>query len=190
MKHVRPYISQIKNLDSRLPVRPSDLILLALSDLEKCENDPRYKICMSCWHIPSYKEESMECLVCLAGAVMAKTLNAPINKPITPNTSYEKYKTIADKLFFLSFISTGLTDSAMKLLRTLSKDTKNYPIKVKGLSSAKTAIREARKDFFVSGISYLEPQSNRISEEFRNFLLTAAQILRSHEVSPRKVPKK
>lgn len=46
----------------------SDLLELALSDLEFCENDSRYVIDMQQWLVDG-------CRVCLAGAVMAKTLN-------------------------------------------------------------------------------------------------------------------
>lgn len=54
-----------------LPDKPSDLIELALSDLRKCEADPRYKIDMEVYHEAS---TMTCCLVCLAGSVMAKTL--------------------------------------------------------------------------------------------------------------------
>ena len=52
----------------------SDLINLALDDLEECEKDPNYHINMLLWHCPD--ERAGYCEVCLAGAVMAKTLDA------------------------------------------------------------------------------------------------------------------
>lgn len=57
---------------NRLPDKPSELLLLALTDLEMCENDPRYEIYMGNWHAPNGR-----CRVCAAGAVMAKSLGAP-----------------------------------------------------------------------------------------------------------------
>lgn len=57
----------------KLPKKLSDRILVALHDLELVEADPRYKIDMDTWHKPNG-----QCAVCLAGSVMAKTLNAPI----------------------------------------------------------------------------------------------------------------
>ena len=55
-----------------LPDKPSELIRLALADLALCAADPNYRIDMGEWHKP----EDGVCQVCLAGAVMAKSLNA------------------------------------------------------------------------------------------------------------------
>ena len=52
--------------------RLSDLIAIALTDLEACEADPYYEIDMGHWHgTPPFRTT---CHVCLAGAVMAKTV--------------------------------------------------------------------------------------------------------------------
>lgn len=50
--------------------RVSTVINLAMNDLELCEIDPKYKIDMTVWHIPN-----SHCTVCLAGSLMAKSLN-------------------------------------------------------------------------------------------------------------------
>jgi len=58
---------------------PSDLaclIKVAHDDLVACERDPRYVINMSRWHEP---RADGKCLVCLAGAVMAKTMKIPVD---------------------------------------------------------------------------------------------------------------
>ncbi len=47
----------------------SELIRLALADLLKVERDKRYVVNMGVWHIPNGV-----CQVCMAGAVIAKTL--------------------------------------------------------------------------------------------------------------------
>ena len=47
-----------------------ELLNLALDDLEKCEKDPDYLIDMGEWHFPY----GGKCFVCLAGAMMAKSL--------------------------------------------------------------------------------------------------------------------
>jgi hypothetical protein len=54
---------------SKLPDKLSDLIALALRDLEACEQDPDYKIDMEFWHAP----KDGVCLVCLAGAVLSQS---------------------------------------------------------------------------------------------------------------------
>ena len=53
-----------------LPRTPSKLIRLALADLAKCEEDPRYKVHMGEWHEP----KGGVCSVCLAGSVIAQTI--------------------------------------------------------------------------------------------------------------------
>lgn len=58
-----------------LPSEPSELLMLALMDLEKIENTPGYVIDMGMWHEP----RGGFCHVCLAGAVLAETLNKPMN---------------------------------------------------------------------------------------------------------------
>lgn len=60
---------------TKLPEKPSELLKLAMLDLEKVEADPRYRVDMGEWHKPNGR-----CSVCLAGSVMAKTLGLPPNK--------------------------------------------------------------------------------------------------------------
>lgn len=64
----------------RLPDKPSDLIRLALHDLELVEQDPRYKVDMGEWH-QSYRNK---CEVCFAGAVIAKSIKANYKKRLYP----------------------------------------------------------------------------------------------------------
>jgi len=65
----------------RLPSKPSALIRLALSDLRKVEKDKRYKVNMRFWHLPI---SVRRCNVCLAGAVIAQTLEAFPQQSISP----------------------------------------------------------------------------------------------------------
>ena len=55
-----------------LPDKLSDLFTVAVNDLEKIQKDNKYKINMPTWH--SYNKRNEICYVCMAGAVMAKTL--------------------------------------------------------------------------------------------------------------------
>lgn len=59
----------------KLSETASGLILIALADLEKVEQDERFKINMNVWHSPVI--ESGKCMVCFAGAVMAMSLKIP-----------------------------------------------------------------------------------------------------------------
>lgn len=68
----------------KLPSKPSDLILLALTDLEAVERMPdKYQISMGSWHEAASGYEKI-CMVCFAGAVMSQTLHAPPNLDMYP----------------------------------------------------------------------------------------------------------
>ena len=58
------------------------LLELALSDFEKVKKDPKYIIDMDRWHSPD--DKSGKCAVCLAGAVMAKSLGVKRSEYKTP----------------------------------------------------------------------------------------------------------
>lgn len=59
----------------KLPNKPSELLLLALADLEVIETDSNYLIDMITWHSPFRPiiGEPYKCAICLAGAVLAKS---------------------------------------------------------------------------------------------------------------------
>lgn len=83
----------------RLPNKPSELLKLALSDMELVEQDPRYKIDMGFWHMPIKNK----CVVCLAGSVMAKTLKIPPKKEKEPYDMLE----IREKLLMIDRLRKG-----------------------------------------------------------------------------------
>ncbi len=94
-----------------LPDKPSELIRVALADLEKCEKDPDYEIFMGVWHSP---KPAGYCEVCLAGAVIAKTLGSDKGESIAPYDYYPPSETSAklssdtsDKLSALDKFRTG-----------------------------------------------------------------------------------
>lgn len=92
-----------------LPERLSDLLELAIGDLEKCETDPGYVVAMGSWHeeitpldkwevasiaddldvIEDQRARLAEgrsvCAVCMAGAVMAQTCRAPREESVGPS---------------------------------------------------------------------------------------------------------
>lgn len=67
-----------------LPDKPSELIFVALRDLRACESDTTYKIDMWTWHTGQLFSDEV-CAVCLAGSVMAKSLDASNADHYTPN---------------------------------------------------------------------------------------------------------
>lgn len=92
-----------------LPDKPSELIRAALADLEKAEMDNRYKVEMSQWHLPGYNGQ---CLVCLAGAVMAHSLGATDVEFCTP----PDFEDECEKLKAIDDFREGIIDYALERL--------------------------------------------------------------------------
>ena len=97
-----------------LPDKPSELIRLALRDLFYVAYDPDYAINMNYFHTgcldPAWDGK---CQVCFAGAVMAKTLNVPVDRHAIPedfddDTNY--------KLDALDSFRDGLIDMGLDVL--------------------------------------------------------------------------
>jgi len=65
-------------------IKLSTMILWALTDMEKCEADPRYTINMGSWHTPELRDEQgTVCHVCMAGSVMAQRMVRDHERDIT-----------------------------------------------------------------------------------------------------------
>lgn len=72
----------------KLPNKFSDLIEVALGDLKAVERSKQYRIGMNQdWHSPVHRDDGEEqyCIVCFAGAVMAKTLGIADEENVTPS---------------------------------------------------------------------------------------------------------
>jgi hypothetical protein len=91
---------------TQLPDIASQLILLALHDLELTEADPEYEVVMEEWHAPSFGY----CAVCFAGAVMAKSLGAVPHVGISPSA----YPDDNHKLHALDYFREGSVHDGMR----------------------------------------------------------------------------
>ena len=80
-----------------LPDKPSQLLRLAVKDAQLCQQDPNYRLDMGTWHSPV----GSLCFVCMAGAVMAKTLKLPGDISARPSWSKE------DKLHVINAMREG-----------------------------------------------------------------------------------
>ena len=83
-------------MNSPLPDKLSDLIEVALRDLELVENDKRYTVNMDWWHRSNLYDHT--CIVCLAGAVMAKSLDVSPDRTRFPNDFDDKTEAKLDAL--------------------------------------------------------------------------------------------
>lgn len=104
-----------------LPSKPSELIRLALDDLAACELDPKYGVSMSDWHRSEWLAGIQTCKVCMAGAVMAKTLKAPWAEVLTP-TSYTNQDTI-NKLNAINQFRCGDIDTGFAYMQIERENT-------------------------------------------------------------------
>lgn len=91
----------------KLPNKPSELIHLAMNDLEAVEKNPLYRVDMEVWH----EMFNTKCHVCLAGAVMACTLAFDPKKPF-----FDIDMETNDKLCVLNYLRAGLINSALNRL--------------------------------------------------------------------------
>jgi hypothetical protein len=88
---------------SKLPDKPSELVDVALRDIEACMQDPHYSWAPQSWHRPT--GTGATCLVCLAGAVMSQTLQVPLDVRCDPSSFHAPG--VADKLLALDALRTG-----------------------------------------------------------------------------------
>lgn len=99
----------------KLPDLPSAILRHAMEDLVKVENDPRYAVSMSDWHsLYNGDDEDQLCHVCLAGAVMAKTLEVPLD--LGGDSSFFSLEgTFEDwrKFTMLDFLRSGHIEDAL-----------------------------------------------------------------------------
>lgn len=96
---------------SRLPDTLSGLIRVALADLRKVEaRADIYRIDMSEWHSGTRTRDGSprKCAVCLAGAVMAFSLDAPYSESRIPSD----YSDIQKKLWAINDLRDGCVVSA------------------------------------------------------------------------------
>lgn len=83
-----------------LPDKASELILVALEDLEKAEQAPGVAVDMATWHTP----HDGVCYVCLAGCVLRRF--GPDSEKLTPSMFGAS---IINKLIALDFLRIGGT---------------------------------------------------------------------------------
>ncbi len=88
--------------------KPSEILLIALADLAKAEQDPKYRVCMSVWHM----YDSGVCEVCLAGAVMAFSLSSKRDEDKAP----EDFPTYEPVLMALNWFRHGKINTGLKEL--------------------------------------------------------------------------
>lgn len=97
----------------KLPDKMSELLRVAVDDLEKIEADPNYRINMAQWHSPS----GAYCEVCLAGATLA-TRGIPSDVEIDPSIPIQSLegRKVYDKLCAINSLRTGSVKTAAEYM--------------------------------------------------------------------------
>ena len=96
-----------------LPDTLWELLAVARSDALAIARDPRYALNMGAWHTPS----GITCHVCLAGAVMARSLQAPRDARLSPGSYYTVETDALDrKLGAINMVREGMYTAALLYL--------------------------------------------------------------------------
>jgi len=98
-------MSELEHVEAEAPEKLSDAIRLALRDLELVEKDDRYEIDMEEWHLGAYG--NTRCHVCLAGAVMAKTCNVPIEEELYSHDFKDEWENTFEALDYVREFRLG-----------------------------------------------------------------------------------
>ena len=125
-----------KDVQDTLPDKPSELLEVALADLEKVAKDSRFAINMSTWYTTSL---SGQCVVCAAGAVMAKTLRvgALDGRDLGPSSFSGS---LSEKLLAINCLREGCISAALYNLHLDRPDNLPYSVPM--------ASYETQKDLF------------------------------------------
>lgn len=105
----------MKMAKTKLPNKPSALIMLALKDLINVEQNKKYEIDMRTWHEPEIiGDKTTKCAVCFAGGVMAMTLKIASKVKMAPNDFDVDTE---NKLCAIDNLRTGDLQSAFEQLK-------------------------------------------------------------------------
>lgn len=139
----------------QLPDKLSELIYIALEDLEKIEADPRYIIDMGTWHMPNGK-----CAVCAAGAVMAKRLGADPTAHISPSRFDDDTEAKLDAIDLLrcGYLDDAADQLGFALPSTLAPDYCEYVRESVGTLSAQDETRDEWKMHMTALIGILQAE--------------------------------
>lgn len=90
--------------------KPSRMLEMGMEDLLAVKRDPRYAVNMGIWHEPHGKK----CVVCLAGSVMAKSLDIDADRNCGPYGASDGDDNILQRLDALDTLRGGYVESALR----------------------------------------------------------------------------
>lgn len=111
------------------PEKHSEMILLAIQDLERIERDKRYQIDMdSHWHQPN-----SHCSVCFAGAVMAKSLKVSRDETFEYDDFGDDWEEVFSFLdhIRLGFWNDGFNERRFPNIKDYKDDPKDFKFQLR-----------------------------------------------------------
>jgi len=101
-------------VEDTLPNKLSELMEVAHADFKKCREDADYRLDFSAYHVPRshpINGNGKACLVCMAGATIAKTFGMSKNRFLDPYSFVDKR--VSAKLEAISQASFGFVGDAV-----------------------------------------------------------------------------
>jgi hypothetical protein len=131
----------------RLPDKMSELLQIALNDLNTIKSDDTYVVDFKSYHTP----DDRKCRVCLAGCVIAITLNMDKSRDAHPS-GYDR--DTAHKLEFISAVALqNLGFAAKWYFKTgLSHEEIDYKNRVLTVSGVEFYVKQAIKQLVKQGL--------------------------------------
>ena len=146
-----------KDVKDNLPDKLSDLIEVALADLEKAENTEGQEINMTAWVYVTDKDAQL-CSLCLAGSVMAHSLGIVLHNSVSPESFAPSIK---QKLYAIDEVRKGQINNAIRRINRANND--GYYIE----SSRNDAPINVFKNV---SIVYYEESSEKWKAQMRHFI--------------------
>lgn len=138
-----------------LPDKPSDLLAVALNDLEACSQDSNYRINFETWHKPLKPKDSSQfvtddtpqvCQVGFAGSVMAKTLQCDASLRIEAGDTSVFHKDTIKKLLALDELRKGYVRVALQRMGA-KPDLGGFDVSFKGIPANIPDVEVDQRDY-------------------------------------------
>jgi hypothetical protein len=115
------------SIDEFVALKPSQQLRIAVADLKEVEKSNKHIVAMSRWHWPGARILSSEpvagppnvCYVCLAGSVLAVTLDSDPDRAIEPDSGDEMTDALGRVLYAINYFCHGQVRFGLRLIAEL-----------------------------------------------------------------------
>lgn len=148
-------------MNNNLPDLPSALIRLALADLREVEKlSDVYVVNMSAWHSPNGAGDG-RCEVCLAGAVLARTLGFSPEDHMITNLHRISNQT-RRKMSALNAFRTGLVFDAMQIMLENSREYQDNEELFEGMHTDVPEYSEKTREAFHAAMARMADELEKL----------------------------